>query len=410
MNSFNSVYSSNSKMRIINAPIINSVSYPNPDSATIYFTPSTSKGITDYKYSIDGGDTYTTTGYTTNANNYYFTIPSSGNYVVHLIAVINNLLSSDSSFNIITNYMPKATITGNGKILYTRSYEYYVFTTTSTSTLTFNTDNTNIEYVLIGAGGNGGAAHGGGGGAGQVRNGSILDISNGKNIIVTVGAPAPLNSTAPQAQFFSSRGNSTTLNSTSLNLNEIAAIGGGSAGSQYAAADLTGASGGGGASYNYPSRATGIAGNDGGAGYAVAGGGGGGGAGSDGQDGFVTGVAGAGGSGTSAYSEWILSIASYMNSIYTDWSKYTISNGIGYIASGGAGGGGTPYYGYTLSTIGGGGNGGTTGSVLLPEKIPATIGIPYTGGGAGGMGGNYSGGNKTQYQGGSGLVIIRIPF
>lgn len=386
----------------IDAPIINSVYYPTTSNAIIYFTPSNSLGITDYKYSLDGINYYTTSYNTYSNSDYYFTINTTGIQTIYLIAVKNSILSKYSSFTINTNYTSKATISGNGQILYTPSYEYYVFTNTSaSSTITFP-NTTNINYIVIGAGGNGGSEHGGGGGAGQVLYNNAT-INSGDTITVTVGSPSAA------IYNIASKGNNSILYSSSLNPNTITAIGGGSGASQNVSAYIGGGSGGGGGTYINVAGAIGIApGYAGGNGFNVGGGGGGGGAGSVGYNGLSSGIAGAGGSGINTYSDWILTISSYMNTINTDWSKYTISKGIGYIASGGAGGGCTPYYGYTSSSIGGGGSGGTTGSGSLPVKIPPTPGIPNTGGGGGGVGGNYAGYGTFCYPGGSGLVIIRI--
>jgi len=404
MNTINSIHSSIAHLSyepLINAPIINSVYYPTTSSVIIYFTPSNSTGITDYKYSLDDNNYYST-GYNTYSNsNYYFTINTSGIKKIYLIAVSNNILSRYSSININTNYTSKATISGNGQKLYTPNYEYYVFTNTSTSsTITFP-NTTNINYIVIGAGGNGGSDHGGGGGAGQVLYNNAT-INSGNTITVTVG------SAAAAIYNISSKGNSSILYSSSLNPNTITAIGGGCGASEAIPAYIGGSSGGGGGSYGYISGAIGIAtGYAGGNGINVRGGGGGGGAGGVGYNGLSSGLAGAGGSGISTYSDWILTISSYMNTIHTDWSKYTISNGIGYIASGGAGGSTYPYTGITPSTIGGGGSGGTTGHPSV-VRISPTPGIPNTGGGGGGLGGGYAGYGNYNFQGGSGLVIIRI--
>ena len=60
MNTINSNHSFITKVSHIDTPIINSVYYPSTSSAIIYFTPSNSTCITDYKYSLDGINYYTT--------------------------------------------------------------------------------------------------------------------------------------------------------------------------------------------------------------------------------------------------------------------------------------------------------------------------------------------------------------
>ena len=330
---------------------------------------------------------------------------------IPLDAGIKGLAVDISGSNIIYSgyYTAKGTIggTGGGKLLFSSGYEYYVFTNTeASSTLTFSS-NVTIDYLLVAAGGNGGSGHGGGGGAGGVLSSTV---SNVNNINIAVGKPA-------NATF----GNNTPGGNTTITFNSttITALGG-SIGSSEQSLGTTGGSGGGAASYgNAATSGTPGQGYNGGSkSSSVAGGGGGGGGGAGGAGGtgeYTTNIGGAGGSGgagTSLYSDWIKAISTYMNTIYTNWSTYTISGGIGYIASGGAGGAGSDsnnYSGYKTRTIGGGGDGGTSGTGGITRKHP-TPGIPNTGGGGGGLGGNYAGDTayKTVIQGGSGIVIIRV--
>jgi hypothetical protein len=323
------------------------------------------------------------------------------------------LTTTDVSAIYNLNYIPKGTIVnGIGKQLIDNKYEYYVFTDTSaSSTLSFSR-NANFEYLIVAAGGNGGADFGAGGGAGGVVYGSD-SITSSNQIIINVGKPANAIYNAAV-----SGGNSTIT----FNSNTITANGGGAGCSQYSTGS-NGGSGGGAGSYGGNSTPkNGIAGqgnNGGNAGTPITSttspGGGGGAGGVGGSGGYSTAgaIGGAGGNGTNLYSEWIIFISSYMNTIYTNWSQYTISGGIGYIASGGAAGtssfGGSTT-GRRLRTIGGGGDGGSTGSNGLAAiyRADPTSGIPNTGGGGGGRGGNHPGTGLTVVQGGSGIVIIRV--
>jgi len=393
----------------INEPTIVSVSYPTSTSATIYFTASTTSGITDYQYSIDN-ITYTSIGILTN----YFTISGITNSVtLYFIALRNTLESSPTTFSLNPTYTSKATIggTGSGKLLITSNYEYYVFTNTSaSSTLTF-ANTTDIEYLVVGAGGNGGPIdYGGGGGAGGVLK-STVSVSSGTTFTITVGNYGTYSTTR------STRGGNSTISGNGIT--NGTAYGGGS-GAFLNVTSNTGGSGGGGSSYGGPAgvatTGNGYNGTSGGNAFAE-GCGGGGGAGSNGSNCiFISPVyyGGAGGNGTSVYSDWIITIAGYMNTVFTNWSNYTVSNGIGYIASGGAGGTGSStaaITGFTARTIGGGGSGGPRAYANINDTPLPTTGIPNTGGGGGGFGGNFPGYYQYfQNVGGSGIIIIRIPI
>ena len=399
-NSFHNLYKSNYFK--ISAPTINAISYPTNNSATIFFTPpSKTTGITDYKYSFDN-ITYTSIGIPTNS----FTIAGlTGFNNLFFYAVKNSALSTSANFVLNPSYISKAT--GGGKLLITSIYEYYVFTNTDTSSNLIFNNPSNIEYLLIAAGGNGGSTSGGGGGAGGVLSNAVSDISS---INITVGKPSSISNTGPGGDSIIKLNSTTTITAKGGGLGGANKIGG------------SGGSGGGGSAWVTNLSGDGIPGQgyNGGRGYIASygngGSGGGGGAGGVGGNSiFKTtyGIGGVGGAGTTAYSDWIITISRYMNTVADiSWSIYTISGDIGYIASGGAGGAGSEsnaYGGFTLRTIGGGGNGATayaTGLGVNNIKGPS-IGIPNTGGGSGGCGGNGSIIFPPPVQGGSGLVIIR---
>jgi hypothetical protein len=322
----------------------------------------------------------------------------------------NRVLSKTEINNIC--YTPKATYT-NCTILYTSTYEYYVFTNTSaSSTLSFS-NTTNIEYLVVGAGGNGGSMDfGGGGGAGGVLN-TTATISSGTTLTINVGNYATYSNTQ------ATRGGNSTISGTGITNGTAYGGGSGAFAWQYAAAANTGGSGGGGGAYGYAtggaattgSGYNGTSGGDAGNGFGSGGGGGAGGNGGNSIYQNPTGIGGVGGNGTSVYSDWIITIAGYMNTVFTDWSTYTTSNGVSYIASGGAGGtgtNGTNITSFTARKIGGGGSGGQSCVPGISSTIMPTAGIPNTGGGGGGFGGGYPG----YYQyfnnvGGSGIVIVR---
>lgn len=394
---------------------INAVYYPSNTSVTVYFTQLLNNSITDYQYSLDGGTTFNSMG--TIISPYTINNIASTSQILMIRPVLGNLVGSPSKpFTINPSLTPKATYT-NCTILYTSTYEYYVFTNTSaSSTLSFS-NTTNIEYLVVGAGGNGGPCNnGGGGGAGGVLN-TTATISSGTTLTINVGNYATYNNTQ------ATRGGNSTISGTGITNGTAYGGGSGAAAWNYAFAANTGGSGGGGGSYGYATggAATTGSGYNGTSGGTATGGngtgfgsGGGGGAGGNGKDGktiLPTGVGGAGGDGTSAYSDWVVTIAGYMNTVITDWSNYTVSNGIGYIASGGSGGTGSEQAvitGFTARTIGGGGSGGPRAYANINNTPLPTVGIPNTGGGGGGFGSGFPGYYQYfQNVGGSGIVIVR---
>ena len=250
---------------------------------------------------------------------------------------------------------------------------------------------------LVVAGGGSGGGYGypsGGGGAGGLLTGTTTSLTTNTNYTITVGAGGSSNSNGSNSVF-----------------NTSTSIGGGRGGNGRSGPGVSGGSGGGGAT-NYPAdgglingltpagSGTVGQGNDGGVGKSVyenneaggipTGAGGGGGAGAVGSTGTTTPSAKSGNGGVGLY-----------------FSEYTTLGGYpsGWFAGGG--GGGAVYFNPSLSTIGVGGNGGGgNGSYTQFSSGPtATDGIVNTGGGGGGAG--YI--ENSSANGGSGIVILKIP-
>jgi hypothetical protein len=250
---------------------------------------------------------------------------------------------------------------------------------------------------LVVAGGGSGGGYGypsGGGGAGGLLTGYTTSLTTNTNYTITVGAGGSSNSNGSNSVF-----------------NTLTSIGGGRGGNGRSGPGVSGGSGGGGAT-NYPAdgglingltpagSGTVGQGNDGGVGKSVygdnlaggipTGAGGGGGAGAVGSTGTTTPSAKSGNGGVGLY-----------------FSEYTTLGGYpsGWFAGGG--GGGAVYFNPSPSTIGVGGNGGGgNGSYTQFSSGPtATDGIVNTGGGGGGAG--YI--ENSSANGGSGIVILKIP-
>ena len=250
---------------------------------------------------------------------------------------------------------------------------------------------------LVVAGGGSGGGYGypsGGGGAGGLLTGYTTSLTTNTNYTITVGAGGSSNSNGSNSVF-----------------NTLTSIGGGRGGNGRSGPGVSGGSGGGGAT-NYPAdgglingltpagSGTVGQGNNGGVGKSVygddlaggipTGAGGGGGAGAVGSTGTTTPSAKSGDGGVGLY-----------------FSEYTTLGGYpsGWFAGGG--GGGAVYFNPSPSTIGVGGNGGGgNGSYTQFSSGPtATDGIVNTGGGGGGAG--YI--ENSSANGGSGIVILKIP-
>jgi hypothetical protein len=253
---------------------------------------------------------------------------------------------------------------------------------------------------LVVAGGGSGGGYGypsGGGGAGGLLTGYTTSLITNTNYTITVGAGGSSNSNGSNSVF-----------------NTLTSIGGGRGGNGRSGAGVSGGSGGGGGS-NFPSDGNLVngltpagsgtvgQGNDGGVGKSVygdtriggvpTGAGGGGGAGT---------VGGVGGTGTTSPT---LFAGSGGTGLY--FSEYTSIGGSpnGWFAGGG--GGSTSYNSAATNAVGVGGNGGGgNGSYTQFSSGPTAVaGLANTGGGGGGAGYiEYSSAN-----GGSGIVILRIP-
>lgn len=247
-----------------------------------------------------------------------------------------------------------------------------------------------VDYLVVGGGGGGGGTvvgvpAGGGGGGGGVLFGT-LDITYAS--FVTYTAVIGGGGSAGNSDVNGSNGGASTLSSPGFS--SVIALGGGYGaaglnGGNYSRAGGNGASGGGGTGYTSPANSggTGTAGQGNNGGRGNFGGGGGGGAGAVGTDGNSTAGGGTGGIGI----------------------QWPPNSGIYY--GGGGGGGSDTYFNPGASPavasggLGGGGSGGN-------KDVGATAGSPNTGGGGGGRGqptaGSVPGGN-----GGSGVIIFRIP-
>lgn len=245
------------------------------------------------------------------------------------------------------------------------------------------------SYLAIGGGGAGGGNTGGGGGAAEVASGSDLLLNSGTTYTITVGGGANGGT--------ENGGNGTSSGIVGGTLNMVASGGGGGGGLQTnsatgrVGASVTGGSGGGGggAGGDNSGQAAGGSGKyaGGNSGSSPASclrtGGGGGGSSSSGSN--ATGyVAGNGGAGTTS----------------------TIT-GSAVIYAGGGGGGAVvgSNFGCPTHTAGAGGSGGGGSGVLINDGVSADPNSGSGGGGGGFSGSNlYNGGN-----GGSGVVIIRVP-
>jgi len=257
------------------------------------------------------------------------------------------------------------------------------------------------DYLIAAGGGGGGCANGGGGagGAGGLL-ASRTGLSTGTTYTITVGAGgaggAITNSGQPGVQ---------GTNSSIVYTTSITAIGGGYGGGDDGSVGGepggSGGSGGGGSRKDSNAGGSGTSGqgNDGGdASPSTNVGGGGGGAGAVGQNATNT-DAGDGGIGA------IKTIIS--SSIATAQSVGEVSGSDVYFSGGGGGGIESPSTSANrgLGGLGGGGDGGAAGSV----GTAPTAGTANTGGGGGASGDFNTGGSYPGQQGGSGVVILKIP-
>jgi hypothetical protein len=249
---------------------------------------------------------------------------------------------------------------------------------------------------LVVAGGGSGGGYGypsGGGGAGGLLTGYTTSLSLNTNYTITVGAGGSSNSNGSNSVF-----------------NTSTSIGGGRGGNGRSASGVSGGSGGGGGS-NYPAdlpspyltpagSGTAGQGNDGGVGKSVYG--------DTSLNGVPTGAGGGGGAGAVGGTGTITpSIKAGDGGVGRYFSEYSTIGGYpsGWFAGGG--GGSTSYSSTETNAVGVGGNGGGgNGSYTQFSSGPSAIdGIVNTGGGGGGAG--YI--ENSSANGGSGIVILRIP-
>lgn len=259
-----------------------------------------------------------------------------------------------------------------------------------------------VDYLVVAGGGAGGATdRSGGGGAGGLKASYSTDPSGGASssltaltfnpgtvYTVTVGAGGTAGSDPGASGSDSSLAGS--------DITTVSCLGGG--GGNYFGVGASGGCGGGGGIYSY-AGGSGTTGQGFGGGTADgagagnnAGGGGGGGTGAVGGNSSGGGVSGAGGVGTTST---IISTAQA-----TSASVGEVDSSILYFGGGGGGG--------NFSNFGGDGGlgGGGTGAYNGTTKVGSDGGA-NTGGGGGGYGGG--GGTGGPFDGGSGVVILRMP-
>lgn len=224
-----------------------------------------------------------------------------------------------------------------------------------------------IDYLVVAGGGGGGRSVGGGGGAGGLLTSTNYNLSETTQytIIIGAGGVGTLSTGTPAS-----------TNGADSTFGNITAIGGG-AGKRYDAND--GGSGGGGGAQGLKGNGTLSQGFDGGNGYFT----------------DINNVSAGGGGGSSS-----VGVSSTGGTVGKNGGNGTSINITGsYISYAGGGGGG----GRTAGGLGqdGGGNGGQD------QTDNATAASANTGSGGGGGGGYYSG--QSGKQGGSGIVILRMP-
>jgi hypothetical protein len=128
------------------APVLTSVTFKTTDTMTIAFTQA-SNGITitNYKYSIDGGDNYT-----------------AFSPVDVTSPVTISGLSSNTEYNISLKAMSAVGESDSSNTLIESTYanvNYVSFTETGSSTWTVPDDVTFVQYLVVGGGGGGGATY-----------------------------------------------------------------------------------------------------------------------------------------------------------------------------------------------------------------------------------------------------------
>jgi hypothetical protein len=299
----------------------------------------------------------------------------------------NNIdITSSDNINGSSNDVKINYTRGGVSIIYTGSTQGWVsFSAVHEGTSSLYIPPISIDYLVV-AGGGGGGRYGGGGGAGGLLSGTQnFSIGTQYNIVVGAGGAGHVG----DAQY----GGSGASGSNS-SVQTIVASGGGGGGNYSnpgttASNGVDGGSGGGAgrSSTNGPwSGGSGISGqgNDGGSStssYSNHNGGGGGGAGSAGGSGINGGSNGAGGNGLAS-------------SITGTSITY-------------AGGGGGSHQ--NSGTVAGGSGGGGTGYGPTATATTDADGDNNTGGGGGGTSDNSINGTVRAGNGGSGVVILRVP-
>ena len=266
----------------------------------------------------------------------------------------------------------------------TPTYQLQSFTATGASTFTPSRSG-NAEVLVVAGGGAGGTGRGGGGGAGGVIYNPSVAVTAGTPVSVIVGAGG-VGSATP---------GSGTNGGNSI-FGAITAIGGGRGGSHSTNVNGNPGGSGGGAGMNFATTNS-----LGGAGTALQGNNGGGSAGPIDNPRSTGGGGGAGAAGATG------SAGSPSNG--GAGISYSISGSAVFYGGGGGGADGraSGETGYSTGGAGTGGNGG--GGNGAPQAGNPTAGAANTGGGGGGGG---AGGASTSIggNGGSGIVIVRLPL
>lgn len=132
--------------RVLISPVITDVLFKTTDTITLTFTQETNKiTITNYKYSIDGGDTYT-----------------DFSPVVTRSPVTITGLSSNTTYNISIKAVSSFGESHKSNIITETTYtnvNYATFTDVGTTTWTVPDNVTFVQYLVVGGGGGGGSTY-----------------------------------------------------------------------------------------------------------------------------------------------------------------------------------------------------------------------------------------------------------
>jgi hypothetical protein len=239
-----------------------------------------------------------------------------------------------------------------------------------------------VQSLVVAGGGSGGKRDTGGGGAGGLLTGTTTSLTTNTNYSIIVGAGAAAPTLSGSNNIADSQAG---LQGSLSNFNSVTAIGGGGGGKSGVNGG-NGGSGGGGSWASNPGAGTTGQGFSGGSGtlYSYAGGGGGG----AGEFGGDVGAPKYGSGGTGVYISEYVSLGGSPS---------------GWFAGGGGGSLGNNDSNY--NSPGGKGGGGTGGRLGNPTPINGTVNT----GGGGGAQGDYAISTGPAGNGGSGIVILRIP-